>query len=48
MTIRTIADMCSDAVRLRKERDDHIMLARCALDELKLVEKEIELWGDDE
>lgn len=48
MKTRTISDMCSDAVRLREARDHHTMMARCAIDELNLVDDEIMRWGDEE
>lgn len=47
MTVRTISDMCGDVVRLKAARDNYLMLARCANDELKLVDEEIARWSNE-
>ena len=47
MAVRTIADMCSDAVRLKAARDNYLMMARCATDELNIVDEEIAQWSNE-
>lgn len=43
--MRPIAELCSDAVRLREEKLYYMMRVRCANDELKLVDHEIMRWS---